>query len=721
MDLTGLGMGSVYYLKEAKFKKILKEAKTRTDTLKQVKNKNEFRNNCLNLADYIIKEKTAPQHFSQNNWERALINWLKPKYEGLKKYGGCPVILKDNDKELLKLKYDADDFYEQKIRTERKLKAFGKNQEDSYICNNDAKCKSTCKEYNEWIKNREEYFKEKKSFIERNSKINNANISFRNPINDLLNPETFNIFPKCSILEPPENGQLQPEEHAKGSEKVQTVSESPSEFQDQSDKVVEILRKVETEVEPVSTGEEQSQYQTTPLSEPSSMEITTNQPKDLQSVSDEKSQILEGPETGDLSLQGDTAPSPKVQVSGKAEDSRAAFGNSSQLITNSPFVDSSELPEIEVGLHKKKKKIKRKQVKFLKIRVPSYFDRKSEFSSHDHLEHQIYDDKEIIKKIKIHESDVIKNTEELKRKKEGSKTIIEVHMEVLKKIRNDEWEFNKDEFLDICLEHFKKEEYKTYHNLTDDELMENVQNRNDIEKQKILWNKWLEEHRNISDKLTREEWFNNLKNEWKKELFIKKSEELNSNLLDEIYKIPYLEREKDLWKQWISKNRYIIEQYLEKDWFKGKDEKLQNISDIIEALGNNYGLSLINIEELDIKECYEDLYKYLKRKILEKLCIFVFIKILEECKKEENIENNELYLDSSINKWKIEGNSYEKSQILKNLIETNSSASESSKSMEIHNYIWEDCLRKDLENWIIEDDTYVNFTYNEAMKINLIK
>ncbi|SBT00373.1 surface-associated interspersed protein 8.2 (SURFIN 8.2) (SURF8.2) [Plasmodium malariae] len=157
-----------------------------------------------------------------------------------------------------------------------------------------------------------------------------------------------------------------------------------------------------------------------------------------------------------------------------------------------------------MGQLKKKKKIKRRQEKFLKILIPSHSNRKKEFLTHNHLEHPCYDDEEITKKIKILEDNMIKNLHESKQKRKRSKTIIEVHMEVLQEWKNEEWNYKKGEFLEICLEVFTKKLYELYPNLTNDELItENIKSSSDIEKQKNLWNKWIERHRNIFEKLNK--------------------------------------------------------------------------------------------------------------------------------------------------------------------------------------------------------------------------
>ncbi|SBT84260.1 STP1 protein [Plasmodium ovale] len=88
-----------------------------------------------------------------------------------------------------------------------------------------------------------------------------------------------------------------------------------------------------------------------------------------------------------------------------------------------------------------------------------------------------------------------------KRKKKNKITLIEVHMEVLEEYKSAEWELHKGDFLEICLRGFINEENETYQNFTNSELIvNNIKNEKtieDIQKQEILWNNWIEKHRNI--------------------------------------------------------------------------------------------------------------------------------------------------------------------------------------------------------------------------------
>ncbi|SBT00881.1 STP1 protein, partial [Plasmodium malariae] len=236
---------------------------------------------------------------------------------------------------------------------------------------------------------------------------------------------------------------------------------------------------------------------------------------------------------------------------------------------------------------------------------------------------------------------------------------------------------------------------------------------NDIEEKKILWNKWIERHRNLSEKLKKEDWFNNLKNEWKKDkAMVNEMEELNKKYLKENEKVSLLEREKVIWRQWISNKRKIVEQNMEENWFKGLTDEFNNILGEYENEETKNRVSLIKIEEMAHNKSCEKLYKYIKKKLLAKLCILVFMTIFEECKKEECIENRESYFDNFINECKSEENSDRKKQIIQDIRDTNCNILESSKNKKIHDYKGEECFRENIEDWIREDDSYSNSTIN---------
>ncbi|SBS92549.1 STP1 protein, partial [Plasmodium ovale curtisi] len=119
-----------------------------------------------------------------------------------------------------------------------------------------------------------------------------------------------------------------------------------------------------------------------------------------------------------------------------------------------------------------------------------------------------------------------------KKKKKRDTTLIEVHMEILEECKNDEWELHKGDFLEICLQEFINEKNRTEANWPNAELtVNNIKNDKTIkeaEKIEILWNFLIGNYGNILESWKSEEWFQNLKNEWKKE------RQKNQNKIDKI-------------------------------------------------------------------------------------------------------------------------------------------------------------------------------------------
>ncbi|SBT52400.1 STP1 protein [Plasmodium ovale wallikeri] len=177
----------------------------------------------------------------------------------------------------------------------------------------------------------------------------------------------------------------------------------------------------------------------------------------------------------------------------------------------------------------------------------------------DHLGREIMENDVYVKLQKINRY----KKEMQKKKKKRDTTLIEVHMEILEECKNDEWELHKGDFLEICLQEFINEKNRTEENWRNAELtVNNIKNDKiiqDAEENEKLWNFWMDNYRNILESWKSEEWFQNLKNEWKKERQKNqnKIDEIEENTLKESGMIS-IEFEKDIWKKWISKQATLI-------------------------------------------------------------------------------------------------------------------------------------------------------------------
>ncbi|SBT85740.1 STP1 protein [Plasmodium malariae] len=715
-DYSGLGFGATQYLWKPEFIQTRNQILSRLASLEKKTIKEEFRKECLELTNFLIEKKDKPTRFTNpKSWVPVLRNYFKHKFDKITQHGGCPMIFDPKEKNILELKYDAQDFCETNNVYETKLRAFKKGGSKTYNCNSDSNCIKHCTEYKDWFTSNKQHFEEKRHLISESCTFKSSSSEFPTKQCNIMNPRMLNNIPKCLYTKPQEHTEPAPKEQKEISRskldqdnaKVSPVS------QDQSLSQMERPpdgQHSPSEHQPSSLPEgphsDQSQLQTT--AEDRNRASLTNLDTDTQgslilepdalahaaypdetlSSSTLQTEFIQQPERDSnieitpraaevsiLKTFSDTTIDPKIQ--GNINSTLFYIFVITKQINiyiynvNAGSVANSYNPYyILMGKFRKKKNIRR-QVKFLRILLPSHSDKRNKFLSDNHLDEPIYDDEEIIKKLKIHEHNTINNTNMLKRNKDRSKTIIEVHMEVLEELRNEEWELKKGEFLAVCLEVYKYEKHRTYPNLINGDQMENIKCSNDIEEKKIIWNKWIEKHRNLSEKLKKEDWFNNLKNEWKKE-------------------------------------GKIVEHYLEQDWLKGLTNEFDNILDEYENEGTENSVSLINIEEMEHNKSCEELYKYIKKKLLSKLCVLVFMTILEECKKEKNVENKESYLDSSINECNSEKNLDRKYHIIENVVENGNNVLENSENTEIFDYKEENNFTDEIKDWIGEDDIHVN-------------
>ncbi|SBS91490.1 STP1 protein [Plasmodium ovale curtisi] len=243
----------------------------------------------------------------------------------------------------------------------------------------------------------------------------------------------------------------------------------------------------------------------------------------------------------------------------------------------------------------------------------------------------------------------------LQKEDEKKKTeLIEAHMEVLEECKNNEWELHKGDFLEICLHGFINDEntnstYTGYIESTGN----NIKKEKTIQylkKQGILWNNWIENHRNIIEMWKKEEWFKILKNAWEKEQHtyqdkIKKPEE---NILKESVG-QSIENKKNIWKEWISKQATLIEIFNRGECIKALSDKTNKKDNC--GINEYNNASNKNISELE-NEKINEFYK--KKNIIKKLMVQIHMMVLEESIKEDIMKNKELCIDNFI------GNIYKK-------------------------------------------------------------
>ncbi|SBT83467.1 STP1 protein [Plasmodium ovale] len=252
-----------------------------------------------------------------------------------------------------------------------------------------------------------------------------------------------------------------------------------------------------------------------------------------------------------------------------------------------------------------------------------------------------------------------------KRKKKNKKTLIEVHMEVFEESKNSEWELHKGDFLEICLHGFINEESDTYSKLSNSELTVNNTNKHktieDIQKQDILWNNWIENHRNILEQWKEKEWFHILKNKWRNEeqKYKEKNDKLRENILNE-QETHSIVSQKDIWKQWISKQATLIDMFNKEDWFKSM-VYVQNKEKNNYHINEYNNISVISKTELKNEKMNHEQGR--SKNIIQKLMVQIHMMVLEECIKEDFIKHKELCIDNFIEDIHNQNNYDEKRNI----------------------------------------------------------
>ncbi|SOV10278.1 surface-associated interspersed protein 1.1 (SURFIN 1.1) [Plasmodium sp. gorilla clade G2] len=244
------------------------------------------------------------------------------------------------------------------------------------------------------------------------------------------------------------------------------------------------------------------------------------------------------------------------------------------------------------------------------------------------------------------------------------KTIIDIHMVIIEDIENDEWKKDKGDFLHICFEEFikrkeSKEEgqNKIIINNKEENNVLNISDNNIIYILQNTWSEWFKRHTYILDQWKKEEWFKDLKNDWKREEYeyMKKIyKDLLLSLRGDTYNMS--QRQKIIWRRWIAKHLYHINDDTVKKWFKEILEQLDK--------GNIIDLSYIENEINKLNEENEENEKnllnqhqiiYNKKKILTTiLWIQIHMMVLEESKKDACKKSKEIFLDTCIDELKKE-------------------------------------------------------------------
>ncbi|SBT01265.1 PIR Superfamily Protein [Plasmodium malariae] len=241
--------GSTYfrYSSDIYFRKVVHHIRDKINGFILKKDKEPLKDICLYLSNYLIKNKNPPNYYASQRelWERSLNEWLNPYYEKLNELGECPLIMNKNDLEILKLKYEVDEFCEKRESYLDELRQSQGNPKSN------SNYSSKCDSYNEWIDGKEKYFTTKKELFKNCYKIEKTQKGRRKTCN-IIDPETFSKLPKCRSTVQKESSRGPTQENKSLPEVTKKESEGASMLEDQQQKPAPDILKTEPQPEPQS-------------------------------------------------------------------------------------------------------------------------------------------------------------------------------------------------------------------------------------------------------------------------------------------------------------------------------------------------------------------------------------------------------------------------------------------------------------------------------------
>ncbi|KOB88090.1 hypothetical protein PFDG_04570, partial [Plasmodium falciparum Dd2] len=289
------------------------------------------------------------------------------------------------------------------------------------------------------------------------------------------------------------------------------------------------------------------------------------------------------------------------------------------------------------------------------------------------------------------------------------KTIIEIHLEVLHDCKKEEWDNNKGEFLNICIEELVKGQNEDKKNKENYNYITNESDNYDIvEYTKSFCNTWTDRHNYMLEKWNKENWFVQLKNDWKKEQneYMRKTyKELLISLKGDKYNMS--QRQKIIWRKWIAKHPYKINEEIINIW-------LNRLSDEIDKNGiiSDEAIKKFLSLEKDISD--KDFLKYRRKKLEVILWVKIYMSVLEEEKNEELEKSKESFLNTCIDELKKEEYSEENERMIiiademKKGFRIYDKVEDYKKKKKWKNEEWYKDLKKE---WIKEEDKYIDSIY----------
>ncbi|CRG97977.1 surface-associated interspersed protein (SURFIN), partial [Plasmodium gallinaceum] len=231
--------------------------------------------------------------------------------------------------------------------------------------------------------------------------------------------------------------------------------------------------------------------------------------------------------------------------------------------------------------------------------------------------------------------------------------------------KKEEWELIKNEFLKICIEVFEKDEKTSYLKEAGNNLIKEREEENSI----VV----TEKNSSILDKWKKEEWFINLKKEWKKEeeKLLEYLEEYEiENLTVEEKSNLMLDKKKKSWRKWLEKQREYSNEYKKQDWF-------MKLLEEYEKVGIYKNIMEEKIEKISVKKQENEINNEIdkdkmKKNLTQKMLIDIYMMVLNECKKEEMEREKDELFKTNTEGLGIQRNLDEEVNILKKIEEERS-------------------------------------------------
>ncbi|ANQ06077.1 Pvstp1 [Plasmodium coatneyi] len=265
------------------------------------------------------------------------------------------------------------------------------------------------------------------------------------------------------------------------------------------------------------------------------------------------------------------------------------------------------------------------------------------------------------------------------------RTIIDIHLEVLDECQKGDLHSTKEDFFVILVQEFMGSEFMGEDFVPEEQLpevnvpMESVPKEEGVLKEDALkedvpregvpkeqlgmeqnfslenlsssenehspptcnvpyWINWIEKNKTLLEKCRTQPWFCDLKVSWKehrKQNHIP-TEESKQCFLNDNGDIPSLEsHKKELWKQWVAMQHDLMELNSQTDWFIQMLENMEEIPNETEEL--------LGVDKLQSQRLCPESYK--QKQFVAKLWMLILALMFEECEREENVHNKELYLD----------------------------------------------------------------------------